>query len=274
MLVRPKRSKTAPVDSNHTPEAESACPRHVAVIMDGNRRWASERGLPRQAGYRAGTENIRRLIEAFADRNVEYLTLFAFSTENWKRPRREINPLFKLIGRVVDREVSTLHANGVRIRHIGSLEPLQSDLRQRILDAIELTKDNRRMTVCVAFNYGGRAEIVEAVKRIVADGVPMDAIDESTIEARLGTFGMPDPDLVIRTSGEMRLSNFLIWQTAYSEYYSTPVYWPDFDEAEIDKALAAYARRGRRFGGRPDEMQKNGAQANGHVAPNGAWASA
>src|SRR5512146_3027764 len=128
MLVRPKKSKTAPVNANHTPEAESACPRHVAVIMDGNRRWASERGLPRQTGYRAGTENIRWLIEAFADRNVEYLTLFAFSTENWKRPRREINPLFKLIGRVVDREVSTLHANGVRIRHIGSLEPLQSDL--------------------------------------------------------------------------------------------------------------------------------------------------
>ena len=170
MLVRSKKSKAASPEAKHPQESESTCPRHVAVIMDGNRRWASERGLPRQAGYRAGTENIRRLIQAFADRNVEYLTLFAFSTENWKRPKREINPLFKLIGRVVDREVGALHANGVRIRHIGSLEPLQSDLRQRILDAIELTKDNRRMTVCVAFNYGGRAEIVEAAKRIVEIG--------------------------------------------------------------------------------------------------------
>jgi undecaprenyl diphosphate synthase len=268
MLSRQHRSKTAPANRKAIAEDKAACPRHVAVIMDGNRRWAAERGLPRQAGYRAGTENIRRLVQAFAERNVEYVTLFAFSTENWKRPKREINPLFRLIGRVIDRELKTLHANGVRILHIGSLAPLANDLRQRILDAIELTKDNRRLTLCVAFNYGGRAEIVEAARRIVREGLPEDAIDEAVFEAHLDTHGLPDPDLVIRTSGEMRLSNFLIWQTAYSEYYSTHVYWPDFDEAEIDKALAAYAKRGRRFGG------LNGAHANGHAPPNGAWASA
>lgn len=258
MLPRGATKKTTP--SEGPPNGHGPCPRHVAIIMDGNRRWAEERGLPRQAGYRAGTENIRRLIQAFAERNVNYLTLFAFSTENWRRPKREINPLFRLIGRVLDRELGALHENGVRLLHIGSLEPLAQDMQRRIRDAIELTKNNDRMTVCVAFNYGGRAEIVEAVKQIVREGVPEDQIDEETIERHLGTSGLPDPDLVIRTSGEMRLSNFLIWQTAYSEYYATPVYWPDFDETEIDRALAEYAKRGRRFGG-----YENGAESNGHA---------
>jgi undecaprenyl diphosphate synthase len=224
-------------------------PHHVAVIMDGNRRWAEARGLPKQAGYRAGTDNIRRLVQAFAERRVGYLTLFAFSTENWKRPKSEINPLFRLIGRVLDRELNALHENGVRLVHIGNLAPLAEDLQRRIRSAIELTKNNTRMTVCVAFNYGGRAEIVDAVRKLVESGVAPEDITEAAIEAHLGTAGMPDPDLVIRTSGEMRLSNFLIWQTAYSEYYTTPVYWPDFDEAEIDRAFSAYASRTRRFGG-------------------------
>ena len=253
-------------------EAHGACPRHVAVIMDGNRRWAEERGLPRQAGYRAGTENIRRLIQAFAERNVRYLTLFAFSTENWKRPKSEINPLFRLIGRVIDRELKALHENGVRLIHIGDLAPLSEDLQRRIRAAVELTKHNDRMTVCVAFNYGGRAEVVEAVRQLIADGVAPDEVTEERLESYLGTHGMPDPDLVIRTSGEMRLSNFLIWQTAYSEFYATPVYWPDFDEAEIDRALAAYASRGRRFGGYED-VSHNGTSSNGAAAHNGARAA-
>jgi undecaprenyl diphosphate synthase len=238
--------------------------------MDGNRRWAQERGLPRQAGYRAGTENIRRLVQAFGERGVRYLTLFAFSTENWKRPKSEINPLFRLIGRVLDRELAALHENGVRLMHIGNLEPLPEDLQRRIRSAIELTRNNERMTVCVAFNYGGRAEIVDAVRRIVADGLAPDGITEATLESYLGTHGLPDPDLVIRTSGEMRLSNFLIWQTAYSEFYTTPAYWPDFDEAEIDRALAAYASRGRRFGGHVHLA--NGATPNGKNGHNGARA--
>jgi undecaprenyl diphosphate synthase len=230
-------------------EVEGRVPRHVAIIMDGNGRWAQERGLPRQAGYRAGTENLRRLIRAFAEREVQFLTLFAFSTENWRRPKREINPLLRLIGRVLDRELSALHENGVRLVHIGNLEPLSDDLRRRICNAVELTKNNTRLTVCVAFNYGSRAEIVEAVRRAVREGLDPEDITEESFDRLLGTAGMPEPDLVIRTAGEMRLSNFLLWQAAYAEFYATPVYWPDFDEAEIDRALAAYGQRVRRFGG-------------------------
>ncbi len=266
MLTRGSRTKTSAKKKQTEAEEHGICPRHVAVIMDGNRRWAEERGLPKQAGYRAGTENIRRLIQAFGERNVECLTLFAFSTENWKRPKSEINPLFKLIGRVLDRELEALHSNGVKLVHIGDLTPLAQDLQRRIVKAIELTKDNTRMTVCVAFNYGGRAEIVDAVRRLVRDDVPETEIDESKISSYLGTAGLPDPDLIIRTSGEMRLSNFLIWQAAYAEYYTTPVYWPDFDETEIDQALAAYAQRGRRFGGYKDiVVTANGATSNGHT---------
>jgi undecaprenyl diphosphate synthase len=233
--------------------------------MDGNARWARERGLSKQAGYRAGTENLRPLLQAFAERGVEYVTLFAFSTENWKRPKREINPLLRLIGRVIDRELNALHENGVRLVHIGSLTPLSDDLRQRIERAIELTKDNKRLTVCVAFNYGSRAEIVDAARRVVAAGVSPEELTEETFERFLNTAGLPDPDLVIRTAGEMRLSNFLLWQAAYAELYSTPVYWPDFDEAEIDRALEAYSRRVRRFGGR-ENGASNGHKSNGKHA--------
>ncbi len=275
MLSR-RRSETAPNGTKPAkPDEPSASmrpsPQHVAVIMDGNRRWAEQRGLPRQAGYRAGTDNIRRLIQAFGERGVRHLTLFAFSTENWKRPKSEINPLFRLIGRVIDRELNALHENGVRLVHIGDLSPLAQDLQRRVRNAIELTKDNERMTVCVAFNYGGRAEIVAAIQQLVADGVAPEDVTEEKIESYLGTHGIPDPDLVIRTSGEMRLSNFLIWQTAYSEFYTTPVYWPDFDDAEIERALEAYASRGRRFGGYED-IQHNGNATNGASARNGTHA--
>ena len=224
-------------------------PRHVALIMDGNGRWAKERGLSRQAGHRAGTENIRRIIQVFGERGVEVLTLYAFSTENWTRPRREVSALMRLIPRVINREIKELHKNGVRLVHIGRLDPLEPKIRDKVEQAIALTKDNTHMTVALAFNYGGRDEILDAVQRIVADRIKPERIDEALFSSYLYTSEIGDPDLVIRTAGEMRLSNFLLWQSAYAEFYATPTYWPDFDEAEIDRALQAYARRERRFGG-------------------------
>jgi undecaprenyl diphosphate synthase len=223
-------------------------PTHVAIIMDGNGRWAAQRRLSRQAGHRAGTENIRRVIEAFAERGVKYLTLFAFSTENWGRPRKEVDALLRLLGRVINREINALHKNGIRLRHIGRLDPLSSTLQKKVQDAVELTKNNQRMTVSVAFNYGGRAEILDAVRRMLADGLPPERIDDDVFRSYLYTAELPDPDLIIRTAGEMRLSNFLLWQSAYAEYYATPTYWPDFDASEIDRALEAYSHRQRRFG--------------------------
>lgn len=223
-------------------------PTHVAVIMDGNGRWARQRRLSRPAGHRAGTENIRRVIEAFAERGVEYLTLFAFSTENWSRPKKEVDTLLRLLGRVINREINALHENGVRLRHIGRLDALSPRLQKKVQEAIELTKNNQRLTVSVAFNYGGRAEIVDAVRRILAAGLTPDDIDEDVLRSYLYTADLPDPDLIIRTAGEMRMSNFLLWQSAYAEYYATPTYWPDFDADEIDRALEAYSHRQRRFG--------------------------
>ena len=255
---RRKSDSGGPSPEEHAPSREpklravkqaGAVPRHVAIIMDGNGRWAAQRGLSRQAGHRAGTENIRRIIQAFGERGVEVLTLYAFSTENWTRPRREVNALMRLVPRVISREVKELHKNGVRLVHVGSLEPLSPDVRKKVEDAIELTKDNERMTVALAFNYGGRAEILDAVRRIIADHVPPDGIDEALFSSYLYTAGLGDPDLIIRTAGEMRLSNFLLWQSAYAEFYATPTFWPDFDEADIDRALDAYAQRERRFGG-------------------------
>lgn len=225
-------------------------PQHVAIIMDGNRRWAEQQGVSRQQGHRAGAENIRQVIETFALYEIPVLTLFAFSTENWVRPKAEVNALVRLIGHFIDRELEKLHENGVRLRHMGSLDPLSSNLRRRVEEAMELTKDNDRITVNVAFNYGGRTEILEAVRRIVADGVPAERIDEALFASYLETRGLPDTDLVIRTAGEQRLSNFLLWQTAYAEYYTTPVYWPDFDIDEVEKALIEFSHRQRRFGGR------------------------
>ena len=237
-----------------------AGPKHVAIIMDGNGRWAKQHGLSRQAGHRAGTENIRRIIQGFGERGVEVLTLYAFSTENWSRPRREVNALMRLIGRVIDREVNELHANGARLVHIGKLDPLEPSLRKKVEHAIDLTKDNKQITVALAFNYGGRAEIIDAVKRIIGDGVPADRVDEALFSSYLYTAELPDPDLIIRTAGEVRLSNFLLWQSSYAEMYATPTYWPDFDESEIDRALDAYAQRQRRYGGvEPGPTSTNGA---------------
>lgn len=231
-------------------------PQHVAVIMDGNGRWAQQRGHSRQAGHRAETENIRRVIDSFARYQVPFLTLFAFSTENWTRPRREVNYLIRLIDRFIERELKALDENGVQLRHLGRLDPLSPPVRRRVEEAIELTKNNDRITVNVAFNYGGRQEIVEAVRRIVEDGVPPENIDEALFASYLFTAGLPDPDLLIRTAGERRLSNFLLWQCHYAEYYVTPTYWPDFGAKEIEQALLDYSQRQRRFGGVLEEKTR------------------
>jgi undecaprenyl diphosphate synthase len=239
-------------------------PKHVAIIMDGNGRWARSRGKPRLFGHKAGTENIRRVIERFADYNVSHLTLYAFSTENWDRPRYEVRGLMALLSRFLKRETENLHEEGIRLVHIGDLSPLNPKLQRQIIDAIELTKGNQRMTLAIAFNYGGRAEIVDAVRRIVTAGVPADQIDEALFDRYLFTRELPDPDLIIRTAGEMRISNFLLWQGAYAEFCFTEVYWPDFDVQHIDEALSAYNERRRRFGGLlPDELDGPSMNGNG-----------
>jgi undecaprenyl diphosphate synthase len=229
-------------------ESRSSIPYHIGIIMDGNGRWAQEHGLPRLEGHRAGTENIRRVLEACGEQGIKVVTIYAFSTENWQRPLEEVKGLMGIIETVLDKEVGNLHREGVRLRHIGELEGLSDKLRRAVLDAIELTKGNDRMTLNVAFNYGGRAEIVRGVRKLLEDGVDPSKLDEELFSTYLYTAGVPDPDLIIRTGGEMRLSNFLIWQSAYAEYYSTPTYWPDFDKEELAEALRAYAQRDRRFG--------------------------
>lgn len=223
-------------------------PTHVAIIMDGNGRWAQARGLPRLMGHRAGVENIRRILNAAVEFGIQYLTIYAFSTENWNRPLDEVRGLMTILEQTIQRETPELHKNGVRIRHIGRMTGLSPHLQKLIRDAVELTKDNTRLTLNVAFNYGGRAEIIDAVKQIIADGVSADDITEELFTRYLYTADIPDPDLVIRTAGEMRLSNYLIWQSAYAEYYATPAYWPDFGKQELYDALRAYGSRERRFG--------------------------
>ena len=223
-------------------------PKHVAIIMDGNGRWAQNRRLPRLAGHRAGVRNMHRIVRACVDMDIPMLTLYAFSTENWGRPIEEVEGLMEIFADASERETRSLHRNGVRIRHIGSFENVPLAQARSIERAVELTRDNDRLQMNVAFNYGGRAEVVRAVREIVAEGVPPEEIDEETITRHLYTAGMPDPDLVIRTAGEMRLSNFLIWQASYSEYYFSSKMWPDFGEEDFRHALDAYATRRRKFG--------------------------
>jgi len=229
-------------------EPLSSVPHHIGIIMDGNGRWAQEHGLPRLEGHRAGTENIRRVLQACGECGIKVVTIYAFSTENWYRPTDEVRGLIGILERVLESEVENFHREGVKLCHIGDLEGLSDRLRKAVLDAIELTKNNDRLTLNVAFNYGGRAEIVRGVRRMLEDGVRPEDISEELFSHYLYTEGLPDPDLIIRTGGEMRLSNFLIWQSAYAEYYSTGTYWPDFDKEELTKALRAYAQRERRFG--------------------------
>ena len=227
-------------------------PRHVAIIMDGNGRWAKERGLPRIAGHRAGTENLRTIIRASAKLGIEYLTLYAFSTENWARPKAEVTGLMHILSDVIDRELDELNKEGARLVHIGHLNGLSKALQAKVQQAIDLTRENKRITIVLAFNYGGRDEIICAIKRMLADQVPPEKVDESLFREYLFTCNLPDPDLVIRTSGEKRTSNFLTWQTVYSEWYFPEVYWPDFSEEELQKAVEVYAQRDRRFGGLKD----------------------
>lgn len=224
-------------------------PNHVAIIMDGNGRWAKQRGLPRLEGHQAGVENLRSAIEYFNQLQLKYLTLYGFSTENWKRPQEEIDGLLNLLEESIEQETADLHQKGIRIRHLGRLDELSPGLQRTTNKAIELTKGNTGMTLSLAFNYGGRTEILDAVRRIIDEGIPPQKMDEKLFDSYLYTAGLPEVDLVIRTAGELRISNFLIWQAAYSEYYSTKVLWPDFDSQEIDQALLAYSQRQRRFGG-------------------------
>lgn len=223
-------------------------PRHVAIIMDGNGRWAKRRGLPRLVGHNAGADNIRPVVKVLADLDVKYLTLYMFSTENWSRPRIEVAGLLRLLGKRIEQETQAFHRENIRLVHLGRLDRLPRKLKDKVQAAVELTKDNTGLTLCLAFDYGGRDEIIQATRRIATAGIAGDNIDESVFVRYLYNPDVPDPDLVIRTGGENRLSNFLLWQAAYSELYFTPVLWPDFGRADVEEALSEYKRRQRRFG--------------------------
>ncbi len=228
--------------------SELSMPTHVAIIMDGNGRWAKQRGLPRQAGHRAGVENLRRIIDSCVEFGIKILTIYAFSTENWGRPESEVRGLMRIFRRVLDQELNELHAQGVCLHHLGDLSGIDPSLQEKVLRALELTKDNDRLILNVAFNYGGRAEIIRAVQQMLADGVMPNELNEELFSSYLFTSGLPDPDLVIRTSGELRVSNFLIWQAAYAEFYAAPEYWPGFGREELYQALVAFDQRERRYG--------------------------
>jgi undecaprenyl diphosphate synthase len=223
-------------------------PQHIAIIMDGNGRWAKKRGLPRLVGHNAGGDNIRPVVKIFANYGVKYLTLYMFSTENWNRPRIEVAGLLSLLAKKIDQETQAFHQENIRLVHLGRLDRLSQKLRQKVRAAVELTKNNTGLTLCLAFDYGGRDEIVQAARRIASAGIPGDNIDETVFARYLYGPDIPDPDLVIRTGGESRLSNFLIWQAAYSELYFTPVLWPDFGPKDVEEALSEYQLRQRRFG--------------------------
>jgi undecaprenyl diphosphate synthase len=218
------------------PDLPDKIPTHVAIIMDGNGRWALARDLPRLAGHRAGTENLRRVIEACIEFGIQYLTIYAFSTENWGRPEEEVQGLLRILEDVIDRELQELHEQGVKLRHIGRLERLDPSLRDKVLHAVEFTQENTRLVLNIAFNYGGRDEIVCAIQRIIEDGVKSEDVTDEMVNKYLFTAGVPDPDLIIRTSGELRGSNF------------TPTYWPDFDKEQLRLALEEFGRRERRYG--------------------------
>ena len=227
----------------------SGLPLHVAFIMDGNGRWAERRGLPRLDGHQSGVKNVRPIIQYLNDKGVKYVTLYAFSTENWNRPDDEVDGLFQILENVIGKEAFELHKKGARIRHIGRLDSISQTLKKSIADAVKLTENNSGINVGFAFNYGGRREILDAIKNIADSKKDLRKLTEEDFRQFLYTGDYPDVDLVIRTGGEIRTSNFLIWQTAYSEYYFTPVLWPDFNEEELEKALQTYSQRQRRFGG-------------------------
>lgn len=223
-------------------------PQHIAIIMDGNGRWAKQRGLPRLAGHRAGTDNLRRIIEACVEFGVKYLTIYAFSTENWGRPEDEVSGLMSIFDEVFERELTELHRQGAQLRHIGRLDGVRASLREKVRKGMELTKKNDRLILNVAFNYGGRDEIVQAIKAMLKNGVDPNDVTEELVSQYLFTSDCPDPDLVIRTSGEQRISNFLIWQAAYAEWVFPETLWPDFGREELLAAIQEFGRRERRYG--------------------------
>ncbi len=227
---------------------EKNLPQHIAIIMDGNGRWAKRRGLPRAAGHKQGVEALRRAVKACVEFGVKYLSVYAFSTENWGRPREEVDFLMMLLGETINREVEELNKNGVRIRFLGRLQQLPVLLQQKMAEAEKSTENNQRLKLNIMLSYGGRAEIVDAAKKIIQEGISSDQVTEETISRHLYTCDLPDPDLLIRTAEEKRVSNFMLWQTAYSELYFTSVLWPDFDREEMLKAILDYQKRVRRFG--------------------------
>ena len=222
--------------------------RHLAIIMDGNGRWATQRHLPRLAGHKAGVTALRRVVECATDENIEMLSVYAFSTENWGRPRAEVDGLMRLFWETIRSDLEKLHRDGVRLRHLGRLQDLSPDIQQAVRDSIELTHNNTRIGLNVCFNYGGRAELVDAVRQIIADGRNPNSITEELIASYLYTRDLPDPDLIIRTSGEVRLSGFMLWQSAYSEFYFCDAYWPAFRKIDFLRAIRSYQERDRRFG--------------------------
>jgi undecaprenyl diphosphate synthase len=224
-------------------------PKHVAIVMDGNGRWARKKHQPRLYGHKRGAIHARDFVEIFANYNIPFLTLYVFSTENWSRPKAEVDGIMRLLKDNFDEAVKIARARNIRIRHLGQLDRLSPELKRKATEAINATKNNTGLTVNIAFNYGGRTEIIDAVNQIAKEKIPSGKIDENIFSQHLYTKGIPDPDLIIRTSDEMRLSNFLIWQAAYAELYFTPVLWPDFGKEEFEKALLAYSKRQRRFGG-------------------------
>lgn len=235
--------------SQKSPEPFTKIPEHIAIIMDGNGRWANQRGLPRLAGHSAGTKNVKTILRACVEFGVKYLTLYAFSTENWTRPEDEVGGLMKLLHDSIENEFNEIHREGVRVLHIGNLEGLEKGLQSKIRNVVEQTKDNTRITFILAINYGGRDEMLHAIKQMMQAGVSPDALTPELVSRHLYTAGVPDPDLVIRTSGEQRTSNFLLWQSVYSEWYFPPMLWPDFNKEALREAILEFGRRKRRFGG-------------------------
>lgn len=245
--VKQENGKTN-LQGETNPDLPPMIPQHVAIIMDGNGRWAKGRNLPRLAGHRAGTENLREILRACVEFGIKILTIYAFSTENWGRPEEEVRGLMGILEDVLERELMELHKEGVQLRHIGDLSRISERLQKMVLNAIDITQNNDKLILNVAFNYGGRAEIVHAIQKIVAEGYKPEDITDELVSRYMYTGEQPDPDLIIRTSGELRISNFLIWQGAYAEYYFAPVYWPDFNKEQLRKALFHFNERDRRYG--------------------------
>lgn len=233
---------------NAEPKYSASVPLHVAIIMDGNGRWAKARHRPRIFGHQEGVKTVRRIVEHAANIGIKHLTLYSFSTENWTRPKAEIAGLFQLLKKYVDSDLKKLHANNVRIRIVGKRDGLQDDLLEVINRVEETTKNNTEFCLNIAFNYGGRDEILRAIAKAAKSGVDMSSLSEEELSAHLDMAGLPDPDLVIRTSGEKRISNFLLWQAAYAEFIFTDVLWPDFSNADLEGAIKEYQNRDRRFG--------------------------